>query len=341
MASWRTIPKGRVLLAFAVALAAAPGTWVRTTGGGPVDDRQIIEVERLAVPDLNLGEGVEVAGAWHLTSPNDHFSGYSALLPMGDGTLLALSDHGRQLRFAPPGAPPRTPSLGLFARLDDDDKRQLDLEAATLDPATGTLWAAYEFANRIERYDTDFVPAGSIRPMEMRGWPSNRGPEAMVRLGDGRFIVLAEGSPRWFAEEVPGLLFPGDPVRAARPERFRFRGPEDFVPVDMAQMPDGRVLILLRAVRWNLPPHFEGKLVVADPAEIAPGQPWPWREIAHLAEPLPMDNYEGLTVEPAGDGKLALWLISDDNRSWFQRTLLLKLLWRPSEKAHGSSRAPR
>ena len=333
---------GRLFLLLIVAVGLAPGTWVRTTDWGEPDLRQIFVVESLPFHRTALGSAVEVAGAWRLSSPNANFSGYSALLAMGDGTLLALSDHARSLRFSPPDAvrqqPVRIDYLNPFVNAE---KRLLDLESATRDPATGRLWAAYELGNHIERYDRAFRQTGRVRPVEMRRWPSNDGPEAMVRLADGRFVVLSEGSPRWFAADLPGLLFPGDPLEGGKPRPFRFRGPEDFLPVDMAQLPDGRVLILLRAVRWGLPPRFESKLVVTDPAAIAPGQLWPWREVAHLAEPLPMDNYEGLAIEPADDGRLVLWLISDDNRVRFQRTLLLKLLWRPNEKARGSPRAPR
>lgn len=334
---------GRLFLLLIVALGLAPGTWVRTIDLVNRDARQILRIDRLPVPRRDLGGGITAAGAWQLSSPNHHFSGYSALLAMGDGTLLAVTDHRRALRFAPPGAAPAAASFDYFATPDPERDRPLDLEAVTRDPASGYLWAAYERRNQIERSGAALSLA-RVRPVEMRRWPVNSGPEAMARLADGRFVVLSEGSPRWFADEVPGLLFPGDPVSGAKPERFVFRGPEDFVPVDMTELPDGRVLILLRALRWGLPLHFEGKLVVADPAAITPGEPWPWREIVHLAEPLPMDNYEGVAVEPVDGGRLVLWLISDDNRSGFQRTLLLKLLWRPEpvarEKARETRRAP-
>ena len=94
-------------------------------------------------------------------------------------------------------------------------------------------------------------------------------------------------------------------------------------------------------MRWGLPPRFEGKLLVADPAEIRPGVAWAGRIIADLKAPLPMDNYEGVAVEPGADGEVVLWVISDDNHAKFQRTLLLKLVWRPDEKARGRARAPR
>ena len=161
----------------------------------------------------------------------------------------------------------------------------------------------------------------------------------MARLADGRFIVLSEGDSRWLAEGGPGLVFDADPTAGAEALSFRFVPPPGFNPVDMAALPDGRVLVLLRAVEWGVPPAFVGKLVVADPAEIREGQAWPWRALADLRDPLPTDNYEGLAVEVDASGAAILWLISDDNQMRVQRTLLLKLRWDPAadkQKARGS-----
>jgi hypothetical protein len=318
----------RLLLLLIVAVGLAPGTWWRSPPPAR-DFRPILKVESLDVPPTELGEDVALAGAWHLSSSNFHFHGYSALLAMDDGSLLAVSDRWRRMRLAPPGAPRRPVTFGYFSPLESEDERGWDIEGVTRDPASGRLWGSYERSNYIERYDSELRPAGRVGPAEMRDWPSNRGAESIVRLADGRFIVLAEGSPRWFDDALPALLFPGDPVEGAKPAPFRFVPPDGYAPVDMAELPDGRVLILLRAIRWGLPPRFEGKLVVADPADIRRGKRWRWREIAHLAPPLPMDNYEGLAIGPDEGGRLVLWVISDDNRSMFQRTLLLKLLWRP------------
>lgn len=91
-------------------------------------------------------------------------------------------------------------------------------------------------------------------------------------------------------------------------------------------LPDGRVLILLRNSDL-LPPSFSSRLILGDPAEISAGKTWNWRPVAGIGPPL-RDNYEGLAVDPQQDDSVVLWLISDDNRSVFQRTLLLKLHWR-------------
>lgn len=334
----------RLVLLLGVAIGVAPGTWWRSPYGGEhVDDRAILTVEPVPFPRGRFGE-VTIAGAWRLSSPNSHFSSYSALLAMDDGTLLAVSDWGRMLKMTAPDSPHRTaPRFGYFATLEEGDKHFRDIEAVTRDPATGRIWGAYENSNLIERYDAGLRRAGRVAPAAMQGWPTNTGPESIVRLRDGRFVILSEGSTDWFAANLPALIFPGDPVEGAEPRAFRYRPPESYRPVDTALLPDGRVLILLRRLILGLPPRFESKLVVADPAEIRLGERWRGREIAHFAEPAPTDNYEGVAVGGRENGALVLWLISDDNKATFQRTLLLKLLWRPggaNEKARELPRAP-
>lgn len=328
----------RLTLLLIVALGLAPGTWARVPPPPEsTDNRQILTVVPLRVPPVNLGE-FRLAGAWSLASPNHHFGSYSALVSLPGGTLFAVSDHGRMLWFTPPGRSGRLVRFDYFAQ---SEWAVADVEGLTRDPVGGGMWGTFEQTNRIVRYDARFRRNGHARPPEMRNWPDNAGPEAIVRLRGGRFIVLAEGSPRWFAGDLPALLFAADPVAGSAPMRFRFEPPDGFRPVDMAQMPDGRVLILLRKVVWRLPPRFEGKLVLADPKDIRQGQPWCGRVVANLAEPLPMDNYEGLAVEPNGDGGATVWLISDDNNASFQRTLLLKLEWRPLGSATAVRRARR
>ena len=71
--------------------------------------------------------------------------------------------------------------------------------------------------------------------------------------------------------------------------------------------------------------------MLADPADIRPGEPWKWRDVGPLEAPIPIDNYEGLSViaGPKG-GPLTLWMVSDDNQSlWLQRSLLLRFEWIP------------
>lgn len=310
-----------------------------------------ITLRPLAVAQLpSPGPGMVLERAWQLESTDEHFGGYSALLALEGGRFLAISDRGRDLAFLDPsiGAPGVAfqARMGWFATHDGFAKRMFDAESVTRDPVTRAIWVAYEQDNRILRIDGD----GSIRaanPPAMRQWPSNSGPEAFVRLADGRFIVLAEHRARWWGRGGPGLLFPRDPLAGEPPLRFTFVAPDDYVPVDMAQLPDGRVLVLLRALLYRVPPRFSGALLLLDPEEIRRGAVWSGQIVARFDPPLPSDNYEGLAIAPGRDGDVTLWIISDDNVAVTQRTLLLKLRWMPpqlgsrtKEKAHRRGGTP-
>lgn len=286
-----------------------------------------LPVEGLPAP----GPGMAVEGAWVLSGKGEHFGGYSALVSLGGGRFLAASDRGRYLRFSDPSLGAPDPQMGWFLVPANDDKRQVDCESLTRDPQTGDLWAGYEQSNAIVRADANGHLLRSARPSAMRGWPSNRGPEATVRLADGRFIVLSEAHDTWLGSTGPALLFPSAPADGSIPTRFRFESPDGYRPTDMAQMPDGRMVVLLRKLELAMPPGFVSKLVVAYPAAIRAGGVWRGTVVASLAEPLPVDNFEGLAVVPRADGALTLWVISDDNTSLVQRTILLKLRWDPSQ----------
>ena len=329
----------RLILLLIVVIGLAP-VWIRSPKPLELtDDRQILQFVALRLPHADLGP-LQAIGAWRLESTNRHFGSYSGLVEIGDGTLAAAADTGKRLRFTPPGRTGPGPRFDFFADIDFADKAAYDIESLTRDPATGRFWVGFEHKNQIARFDAQFHSLGLVRPAAMRQWRSNSGPEAMTRLSDGRFVLLAETGLSWFDSEGPGLLFPGDPVDGVTPLEFRFHPPAGYNPSDIAALPDGRVLILLRKVVWGLPPSFVGKLVIADPATIRAGEEWRAEPLADLRPPLPMDNYEGLAVEPMPDGRVTLWLISDDNNGMFQRTLLLELVWRPNEKARGTSRAP-
>ena len=170
-----------------------------------------------------------------------------------------------------------------------------------------------------------------VSPPQMRGWGVNLGPESLVRLRDGRFIVLREGFDGWFDNRHHrALIFAGDPVDDPHGAEFTFIGPRGFKPVDMAQLPDGRVLILMRKLVWPMPMRFAGRIAIADPRAIRPGGEWRADSVAMLSSSLPIDNFEGMAIVPRGDRQVVVWLISDDNQAVSQRTLLWKLIVDPT-----------
>lgn len=284
-----------------------------------------LPVSKSADPAYHLGS-FRLEGAWQMASRSRYVGSYSALLAMPGGSLLAFSDSGAYLRFTPPGAPKTVLKADRVLKGRSYKKSDRDIESAAFDPGTGRIWLGMERTNSVIRLTPDLKVVREVRPSATAGWGANSGPEAMTRLNDGRFVLLREAFNGWFDNRRhDAVVFDADPTAGARSQRFVFEGPAGFEPTDMTQLPDGRVLILLRRLLWPMPQRFAGRLAIADPGEIRPGKVWKAREVARIASSLPVDNFEGLAVVPADHGRLTVWLISDDNLSNFQRTILWKL----------------
>ncbi|QIQ87422.1 esterase-like activity of phytase family protein [Erythrobacter sp.] len=313
----------RLIAALGVALMCAPGTFVRT----PVAEGlpRHVALERVAGPARTTTPGWSVAGVWHYSSgPNRDFGGYSALLAARDDRLLAFSDRGSRFAFARPDGPSPEPGerpIALQAVAPPLSEDLWDIESATRDPATGTYWLGFENTHAILRYTPGHGFDGMrLLEGEVR-WPSNSGAEAMVRLSDGRFVVLPEGGRE-------GLVFAGDPVEVEAGEPFAFRNPAPgFAATDLAQLPGGDLLLLMRNTVFALPP-FESLIAIGPPPRA--GETWAPRIALRLEGVVPPENYEGIALEPFEDGRVAVWIISDDNLSIMQRTLLAKLVFDPS-----------
>lgn len=328
----------RIIALILLIAGLAPGTWWRTPTIAP-PDKFTMRVEALPVPPApiqtsHLGH-FKLVGVWKLQSRTQWFGGFSSLLIDTDGQFLALSDQGAVLRFARPGAPQRDAKLKTVFPGDLGDKEDRDIESATYDDGSKTFWLGLESTNSIVRMrlqDGHFFQTGRSEPPGMKDWGINSGPESLVRLADGRFLTMREATiGRFERERHAGLIFAGDPVESPDGEKFTMLAPAGFDPTDALQLPDGRVLVLLRRVVWPMPARFAGKLAIADPASLRNGGFWKLEEVAKLSSSLPVDNFEGIAAELRADGRLNIWLISDANTSAFQRTLLWKLIVDPED----------
>jgi hypothetical protein len=272
----------------------------------------------------------ELVGAWQLTSTHSDFGNFSALVREPDGMLIALGDRGGIMRFSPPDRPGRC--FAHIGKLTSGDTRKgwvdTDAESAALDPVSGRLLVGYEDAPAMFEYPPDRAMPERISLPALREWSNNQGPEAMTQLADGRTIVLGEVYSRWLDRRVhPGLIFPGKPRNQENPERFEIMMPDGFRPTELAQLPDGRMLVLGRTFSAS---GFSSTIAAFDPTEIRAGTMLKPRLIATINRPNIRENYEGMISFREADGSIAVWLISDSNKmAWAQRTLLLKLRLKP------------
>jgi hypothetical protein len=265
-------------------------------------------------------------GGLKLTSKDHAFGGFSAMHVVGDRFTL-VSDAGNVVTFRMGTA--FRPYGIRFGDLPDGPgygwaKGSRDAESLTGDPVTGKLWIGFENANMIFRYDAGLTRAEAYsQPEPMRKWDTNGGAEGLVRLAGGAFIVLSETSRLPGVEGRAALWFNGDPTApGASGFAFAYRPPAGgFAPSDLAALPDGRLLVLVRRISINR--WFESKLVLIDPRAIRPGKSIAGKEIAAFTMPVTRDNFEALAVVREGRHTV-LWIASDDNRQPVQQTLLMK-----------------
>lgn len=318
----------RLLLLVVVIAGLVPVTFLRT----PTSLRS--DIAEVAVTPVAGRAGVTgelaLTGAWELSSAHGWFGGFSALVADGEAGLIAGSDRGwlldLDLASPSPRAVPR--SFRFVGKRAGERKEVIDLESLARDPASGTLWGGFERANLVIRWAAE----GSEtlrRPPEIAKWSENSGPETLVRLADGRFVMLAEGPERGSETVHEALLFPRDPVVGTAPTAFRFIAPADYDPVDATQVPDGRVLILLRRVEYRIPARFDTAIAIADPRAIRAGKPWRAKVIQRLTGGVFADNFEGIAFvpDPRNPAEGAVWLIADDNFSVFQKSILVRFAW--------------
>ena len=273
-----------------------------------------------------------------LRSPDKRFGGLSGLaLDVTGNKLHAISDDGRwfsaQLHHDASGrltdftgwqhasllTPEQRPVKGRFS----------DAEAVTRD-IDGTFLIAFEHVHRIWRYpaapETLRAPPRSVStPEELRRAPRNGGVEAMTVLADGRLLILTEtflnpdsSHKGWLIEA--GQFFPVSYVPSP-----------GFDPTDMATLPNGDVLVLER--RYTLFTGPEARLQWLSRSSLQAGASLRGEEIARLGRPLPIDNFEGLAVHKNVHGDIIVYLLSDDNYQFFQRTLFLQFRLAPLAKA--------
>ena len=257
---------------------------------------------------------------WTLTSADTRFGGISAM-QVENGDVTAISDAGTLFRFAVPRAAGPAPlRIVPLPESAGAQKRSYDVEAMVADG--DSLWLALEMRNAFARLRRrDLAPEALARPEAIRRWRRNSGPEAMVRLADGRFLVLAEGSDGSTAFSA-ALLFGGDPSEPGTPSwDLRYRRPAGYRVTDAALLPDGRLLVLHRRFRWL--EGISAKLAIVDLGRLGPGAILESREIAALRAPLTVDNMEALAVTREG-GRTIVRIASDNNFMTLQRTLLLE-----------------
>ena len=271
-------------------------------------------------------------GGLVLTSSHRDFGGLSAIRMLADGRFLALTDKGNWLRariVARDGKPiaiteaELAPILGPDGRPVASRRNWYDSEALADDG--GTLYVAFERVHEILRFDygrdglrARAQPVGV--PPAMKQLPNNRGIECMVMPPKGQplagtLIAVSERGLDSTGNILGFLIGPGGGT-------FSVKRSDDFDISDCALTPRGDVLLLERRFSWTRGLAIRIRRVPL--SRIAPRAVVDGPELLTADMAYQIDNFEGMAVHRDASGALVLTLVSDDNFSPLQRTLLLQ-----------------
>jgi len=273
----------------------------------------------------------------NLYAKTAHFGGYSALAIDPSGrSLLAISDAGSWLRATLEYDGRRLkglsdavlgPVLGTDSKpLRDDAIR--DSEGMTLidgDTQRGTALLSFERKHRIARYpftaDRFGPPSGTIPlPAGAKGMRANRGIEAMAMIRTGRLkgtlVAFAEG----LADKKGNLR--GWLIGGPTPGEIQLRRLGGFDITDAAALPDGGIVVLERRFRFS--EGIKMRLRRMADSELKRGTVIEGEVLLDANDSLNIDNMEAIAAHRAPSGETVLTLMSDDNFSALQRTLIMQ-----------------
>ena len=276
---------------------------------------------------------LEFRGGLVLESPTKEFGGISSLRVGADGQrFVAVTDKSQWLRgrIVYRGTTPIAIADAEMAPMLGPDGRPLrargwyDTEALADDG--DTLYVGIERAHRIVRFNfgKDGLLARGVPmpvPPAFRTLPHNASLECLVMapkagpLG-GTLIAVSERGLDAHGN-IQGFL-----VGGATRGTFSWKRSDDFDVSDCAVTPGGKLLVLERRFSWTSGIAMRIRSVPL--TAIKPNATVDGAEVVTADMGYQIDNMEGLSVHRAPDGALVLTLISDDNFSPLQRTVLLQ-----------------
>ena len=306
---------GALALACGDAFAASTSLSSRPVALDPTD-RTVQHVGRL-----------HFLGGLDLRSDEPGFGGISGLSVSADGQLTAVTDRGHW--FTARIVRDRTgrlvdladAALGPLLNAEGRPVQGQWRDAEALERLPGGDWlVSFEQRHRVWRYPLETGglkgrPVPFPTPKGIAAAPGNGGLEALTPLADGRILMLAESLRRTGGSRAGWLVGEGGV------EPLGYRTERDFKPTDAATLPNGDVLILSRY--FKLLGGFKARLERIPAAAIKGGAVLKGGLLARFAPPLTVDNYEGVAVARDADGATLVYILSDDNFHFLQRTLLL------------------
>ncbi len=280
-------------------------------------------------------------GGLELSSSDKRFGGWSDLAVSIDGSeILSISDEAHWMRarltYDADGDLAGASLIRIVDMRDRQGKimrgKQGDAEGLMLErphDLYGPVAVSFEGDVRVWRYDLSKGLNAKPTPVPIGDWAKklnqNQQIEAIARLNADTFIAFGE-SPVQEGDDILAALetYPGKGRRGLANSRPLSVIPHDpFSITSAARAPDGHGIYILER-RFSIVGGLgmEMRYIRAD--DIRPGARLDGEVLANLSfQDANIDNMEGLAIREGAKGETFFYIISDDNYSPLERTLLL------------------
>jgi hypothetical protein len=317
--------------AFAAVLAVLAAACVPSSADAPIDE-QWRAIEVTAVP---VEFGTETVGSLmfrgglELDSNDSVFGGLSAMEILDNDRVLIANDDAEWFEArlvldehgALTGIADVRYALMRDERGDPFDARNGDSEglAQLLD---GRFAVSFEGSQSVRIFDLNRdgpfgVAVPGPRLANTRGLPANAGLEALTITANGDLLVGAEGGRR---STTPIWRVPLDASAPVAPlTNYPLSGGYSLTALD--RLPDGGYVALERFYAPVVGARARIKRF-SEAALEAGGERLEVETLAEIAPPQPVDNFEAIATTRMPNGDTRIYILSDDNYSPRQRTLL-------------------
>ncbi len=281
------------------------------------------DLENISLNKLEFISGIEIK------SNHPDFGGLSGLIINEDKSLIAVGDQGiwltGKIKINENGKLVEIIN-GRLGHLKGNENNPLYklgksyTDAESIEPYNDKFVVSFERKHRIlifnNIYSHSEIFYDRIKYLDL---PDNGGIEAMAPLKNNSIFLLSENliHPD---DKIAGYLLSDNKLKKVYVKK---RG--SFKPTDMLSLPDGNILLLERS--FSPVRGASARISVIKYEDLEPNSVILPLTLDTLKPPMVVDNFEGISFLKLNDGGYYIFILSDDNFNFLQKTLLYQFYW--------------
>tara|TARA_B100000700_G_scaffold158282_1_gene175529 strand:+ start:486 stop:1460 length:975 start_codon:yes stop_codon:yes gene_type:complete len=281
------------------------------------------DFENISLNKLKFVSGIEIK------SNHPDFGGLSGIIINEDKSLIVVGDRGiwltGKIKIDENGKLVEIIN-GRLGHLKDNENNPLYklgksyTDAESIEPYNNKFVVSFERKHRILIFNNIFSHSeifyDRIKYLDL---PDNGGIEAMAPLKNNSIFLLSENliHPD---DKIAGYLLSDNKLK-----KVYVKKNGSFKPTDMSSLPEGNILLLERS--FSPVRGASAKISVIKYEDLKPNSVILPLTLDTLKPPMVVDNFEGISFLKLNDGGYYIFILSDDNFNFLQKTLLYQFYW--------------